>query len=333
MLETLSRLGRLPKVHYSWPINPVDIVYDELKEFARIAGAVTVRGEVDNYQEIERAVRACKAAGHGADIAINYQVWEKVWPREMAPDVKSPHHQGELVRLRKYLEIIRRHVERANKEHDATVEIGAVLFETEVFRPNGEYDHDAAIVHKYRDTMRVLWEEWKSWFEDYGWFRPFVVWFGKGITEASHGDGWASAPRHFLPWDHIDGWSATLYNVWEPAQTRETFRRTVEMAKFWGNGYVTPWVALGAGYVRQNNTTGRRVWTYDVDYNVVYSWQLGRELNISWFGDRPTRYAPWHSAGAVCFYPAPFRARSKIWLEHFVAYVQGATGRMDMALT
>ena len=87
---------------------------------------------------------------------------------------------------------------------------------------------------------------------------------------------------------------------------------------------VTPWVALACGWRRQ--TDQMHSWAVDWDYDLVYSWGLGRELNNPWFGLHPERYAPWDAAKVVCFYPAPFDPRTPAWGKHFVAYVHGANG-------
>ena len=50
------------------------------------------------------------------------------------------------------------------------------------------------------------------------------------------------------------------------------------------------------------------------------------ELNSSWFGDRPERFAPWNAATVVCFYPGPGEKRCPAWWKHFIAYARGANG-------
>ena len=86
---------------------------------------------------------------------------------------------------------------------------------------------------------------------------------------------------------------------------------------------------------------------YDLgwNYDYIYSWQLGLEINGAWFGARPARYAAWDFAKFVAFYPSIFDGRManvttvdastgrralspwKAGMHHFVAYVMGATGR------
>jgi hypothetical protein len=105
---------------------------------------------------------------------------------------------------------------------------------------------------------------------------------------------------------------------------RETFRRTYERAKEHGVNEVTPWIALGTGY--RPAVDQFHAWQSNWDYDVIFSWQLGAEVNIGWYGANPMRYAPWNAAKVVVFYPGAFDPRSPAWGKHFVAYVRGATG-------
>ena len=76
------------------------------------------------------------------------------------------------------------------------------------------------------------------------------------------------------------------------------------------------------------------------NYDLAYSWMAGAEINDPWYGDRPQRFADWHMATAVAFYPSVFSlvntddnrrgANSSspvpVIMQHFVAYCQGAAG-------
>src|SRR5262249_2413606 len=87
---------------------------------------------------------------------------------------------------------------------------------------------------------------------------------------------------------------------------------------------VTPWIALASGYRRQVDKYHE--FSFDWNYDLVYSWQLGAEVNHPWFGapERHERFAPWNKAKIAIFYPEPFGPRSPQWGRHFVAYVRGA---------
>jgi hypothetical protein len=109
---------------------------------------------------------------------------------------------------------------------------------------------------------------------------------------------------------------------------RETFRRTCKLADELGIEDVTPYVALGAGYRR--GITEFQHWDPDWSYDIVYSYMMGAELNIKWYGDRPERFAPYNRAKVIVFYPSPFNGGTPDWARHFIAYVRGATGVKDL---
>jgi len=109
----------------------------------------------------------------------------------------------------------------------------------------------------------------------------------------------------------------------EIGHTREIFRRTARNAERHGCSEVTPWIALASGYRRQ--TDKYHEFSLDWNYDLIYSWQLGAEINHAWFGapERHERFAPWNKAKIAIFYPEPL-GRSPHWTEHFIAYVRGA---------
>ena len=74
----------------------------------------------------------------------------------------------------------------------------------------------------------------------------------------------------------------------------------------------------------------------------VYSWQLGAELNIAWWGstERAAMTAPWGEAQVVCLFSSVFDPgslqagpgnRSTVMMQHFVDYVRGANGLDGLA--
>ena len=92
---------------------------------------------------------------------------------------------------------------------------------------------------------------------------------------------------------------------------------------------------MGEGYKRSANASHPLSFDFTWDFDRVYSWQFGREVNIRWYGDRPDNYAPWNEAKVVLFYPSIFDLRSPaagpgnkstVVMQHFVSYVRGANG-------
>jgi hypothetical protein len=85
---------------------------------------------------------------------------------------------------------------------------------------------------------------------------------------------------------------------------------------------VTTWIALASGYRRKVDKYHE--FSRDWDYDLIYSWKLGAEVNCPWFGEpvRHERFAPWNMAKIAIFYPEPMGPPR--WGKHFVAYVRGA---------
>ena len=152
--------------------------------------------------------------------------------------------------------------------------------------------------------------------------------FQSAIHPGASATGW-SQTRYFTLKEKGKSFGCSLYRVPEIGYTRETYRRTAQNAEVHKCDEVTPWIALASGYRRQPDKF--HDWSLDWNYDLVYSWQLGREVNHSWFGvpERAERFAPWNKARIAIFYPEPF-GRSPHWGRHFVAYVHGANGIKEL---
>ena len=323
LVDQLKGLKPLPKVHYSWPV-PNEILDGAadalLHEFVRITRGVSLSGEWATSKQVANAVRICKqvnaqSEGTRASIAINYSPWHREFGKDLPPTDFGPSHHAELARFRMRMETIRQWVLEANVTYGSDVAVRAVLLDTERFVVRrDDKTWNEAITAKY-DAIHDIAE---SVFP-----QARVEWYGMGIQESSHTDGWSP-----FPWNTFENksrtYSCSLYRVPELGTMRETFRKTHEKAVSQNIHEVTPWVALASGYRRKVEKF--QEWDDNWDYDLVYSWLLGAELNNSWYADRPDRFAPWNAAKIVVFYPAPFNSKSPGWGKHFVAYVHGATG-------
>ena len=138
----------------------------------------------------------------------------------------------------------------------------------------------------------------------------------------------------------------SVYTVPEIWEMRATMAQTVALARTRNasgqlRGGVTPWISLGAGYRRVANHSAvldsSYAYSMQWDFDRVYSWQIGAEVNIPWWGsaEREALTAPWGVAQVVCLYPSVFDKgslqagpgnRSTVMMQHFVNYVRGANG-------
>jgi hypothetical protein len=327
IVEWLRALEPLPKVHYSWPIPPLLLDHPDdprLYEYVRLTRAASVSGEWVTPSRFEAAVDVCRrvnarAPGREVTIAINYSPWHRRFDKSLPPTDEGPTHRAELDFLRERLSLLRGWLDEINQTHGAAVRIGALLFDSERFvTREGKGDAD----RRWNDAITAKYERCREIGEAiYPGVR--IEWYGRGVRRSAASSGWSSPRWHTFD-DNAHSFSCSLYRVPEIGYMRETFRRTVELAKRHGVDVVTPWVALASGYRRQADRFEE--WDTDWDYDLIYSWQLGAELNGKWFADRPDRFAPWGAADIVVFYPPPFDPRTPAWGKHFVAYVRGANG-------
>jgi hypothetical protein len=320
VLEWLRELKPLPKVHYSWPV-PLDRMSDELLfEYVRLTQAVSLSGEWGTAEQMDQAVAVCQRVNAlkpkiPTSIGINFSVWHRRFGQDLPPTDTGSTHQAELDYLRSRMEAMRSDLAAANSKHESNIAISAILFDSEHFhvRPD-DAEWNRAITAKYdaaTDIVRAVFP------------RVRIEWYARGaIHPGASPTGWSEA-SYFTLDEKAETFGCSLYQVPEIGYTREIFRRTADNAARHGCEEVTPWIALASGYRRRPDKFHE--FSLQWNYDLIYSWQLGAEINNPWFGapERAERFAPWHKAKIAIFYPEPF-GRSTHWPEHFVAYVRGA---------
>ena len=117
---------------------------------------------------------------------------------------------------------------------------------------------------------------------------------------------------------------------------RENYNRVVANARAHDVSRVVPWIALGAGSPRLiSASAGFGEFSWAFDYERIYSWMIGRELNDPYFAQYPDLYAAWDCATEAVLYPLAWDQRGKrvgptngdtALVRHFVSYVLGAAG-------
>jgi hypothetical protein len=212
------------------------------------------------------------------------------------------------------MNLIKQWVARANDKYGSDVKVGALLLDSERFyvKPNDSKWNEAI-----RDALDTIHMKAAAIFPD-----AVIQWYGRGITRPD-GQTW----RQTGLWTNREikaPMSCSLYMLPEQEAMRETFRRTCALADKLGIEEVTPYVALAAGYRR--DLIKKLRWDYNWDYDLVYSWSFGAELNDPWYAKDPNTYAPYNRAKMVVFYPSPFYNEVPAWGKHFIAYVRGANG-------
>ncbi len=326
IVSWMQELKPLPKIHYSWPLPYETISDDVLFEYVRLTHASSLSGEWSNQEAIDRAVAVCGRVNATkpeipATIGVNYSVWHRRFGKELPPTDTGPTCEAELDHLRTRMEAIRDGVAEAIEKHQVNVTVSAILFDSERFHTKkDDAQWNAAITQKYNAAYEVVRDVFPE---------VRVEWYARGAVQpGASATGWSES-KYFTLDEKGESFGCSLYEVPEIGYTRAIFRRTAENAARHGCEEVTPWIALASGYRRQTDQYDK--WSIDWNYDLIYSWQLGRELNNSWFGvpERAERFAPWNKATIAVFYPEPF-GRSPHWGQHFVAYVRGANGIKEL---
>ena len=355
----LASLSALPKAHHSTDmavgdrLNATDPV---LLDYARITHSLGISVAGASKQLLLDAVAACHAADAlpavhplpnataiRCGIAANYNPWGEdasPFPRAAPPTLQGPLEAAELQMYRERLGNVSVWLADANAELNVSppVALSIVLLDSERFAtqemwstPNSEWNR--AITRKHDLFLNLTAELLPSVpveFCDFG---------GAGRSDYGYSSGW-STEEYFTLQENTSAYAVSLYTVQEIGYTREAYDRTVALATAHNASTVTPWVSLGCGYRRGFDVMES---TYDFlwNYDYIYSWQLGSEINNDWYGERPEQFAHWLHAGHVVFYPSIFDCRManvstsghaggpvSPWpagVHHFVAYVMGAT--------
>jgi len=315
VLAWFRELPELPKVHYSWPLSGawLDTADEEwLGEYARIAHSLCVWAEWVNQEQFNKIIRVCRKVNEGdpeipVTIGVVMKPWSRIFPASAPPTYRGTEHDKEIQLFRDRLNLVKDWLNADNAAAGGPpVELSAVIMETERFeiKPDDDPERESwnnAITEKQNAVYSVAEDIFPE---------ARIEWYHRGLS------------RLFTLRERGEAYSVPLYRVPERGVTRAQFRRTAELADENGIEDVTPWVALGAAYVNQPD--GSRIWSFAYDYDLVYSWHVGAEINDPWFGDRPDQFAPWHRAKVVVFWPSPSDERVQNWPRHFVAYVRGA---------
>ena len=321
----LFALKPLPKVHYSWPPSP-KLSSQRLYEFARITHSLCVSGDWAKQEHVDRCVYICARVNRTGpsiktSLGVNFSPWHNRFGKNLPPTDRGPTYWKEIHYFEERAQLVKQWIEQSNKKYGSDVKIGAITFDSERFQKKAG---NKAWNEGMREALDAIHIKASSIFPG-----ARIEWYERGMVQAAGGDGWAET-KYWTGKEIKAPMSCSLYSIPEIERTRETFRRTVKLADQMGISDVTPYVALAAGYRRGLKGLSDQHWDFDWSYDIIYSYRMGAELNIKWYGDRPERFAPYNRAKVVIFYPPPFDKRVPDWARHFIAYVRGATGVQEL---
>jgi hypothetical protein len=169
------------------------------------------------------------------------------------------------------------------------------------------------------------------------------VWYNRGAMLESTGEkygAWMEYQRTPVEVTSFPARTVTLYHNGEIHHQHESYRKTVANAD---TAYVSvdsaikatietgaiavwPWLTFGQGIARSwGKEDDAPNWQHGLDQR-SYAWQLGAEINRSWYWRQPDRFAPWDRATAVLIYWKSDLGWTRAFCEHFESYCRGAEG-------
>eukprot|EP01043_Picozoa_sp_COSAG02_P011526 COSAG02_NODE_424_length_22575_cov_79.088361_22_plen_501_part_00 len=351
----LKNLSELPKTHYSWPI-PAQYLASSapyfidglMHDYVRITGACSLTLDVStgglNHSALRVCAEICEAVAPvrlaaqlpAPTINVNYSPWYKHFPGT-DPTVGGAAEQAELASYAAVLAELKALLPTVGL---GKTTLGAVLLDSEKFK----YTSSSSPAYRQALTRKhdLIWNATRAAFPSVR-----IELYDRGaVSKWDTTPTWTVSPYYTLE-ERGESLSLSLYTVPEIWNMRSSMNHTVALAESARGNLsgttksVTPWISLGAGNRRLPKLDGTM---YDLcwDYDRVYSWQMGREMNNAWYGtgSRVERYAPWNAAQVVVFYPSVFDVRGvhagpgdrlTNFMQHFVNYVRGATGLDGLA--
>lgn len=163
LLAALRRLPRLPKPHWSWPINPTSTIPEYTRdpyvlEVARLMGSISFSAEFVRAEHVTDIVRACLAA-NVTQVGVHYWgMWRRFFPPKAPPTYTGPEEQAELARFESDLRNVSTWLAAANAALGGNVTVGIVMIDSEHFRTRpagGGAAWNAAITAKHTKTFEL----------------------------------------------------------------------------------------------------------------------------------------------------------------------------------
>jgi hypothetical protein len=290
----LAGLPPLPKPHHSWLSTDPTFANatDPLtRDVVRITGSCPVYAcfgdrsschapshPCSNDTAGRAAVEACVAlsAPVNATIAINYSPWYCVY-RGNDPTARTKDALADTARE---LQLWSTNLGKIKSWLGGRVPVSAVLLDSEKFEcthPNPDGCSNQTVWAAMDEKHDLFFNATKAAFP-----HASVELFGhggarfRGISAGS----FSTTSTKFSLRERSDTFSVSLYGPSELGYTRETYARSVAVARDHNISTVTPWIALGAGYDEGTGIGGQRDFVNSLEYPLANSWMLGRDVNV-----------------------------------------------------
>jgi len=339
ILEQMQELRPLPKVHYSYWLQPSYILNEDnqgtLYELARLCHALSISGEWTNAEQVDICVYVCGLVNQSnpeipSSIGVNFSPWHRKFRQDLDSPIPDQYnhtifnhssYQEEIRYFRDRMTSVKEWVAQSNQKYGTDVKVGALLLDCERFNRR-QYDP------YWNEAMGTAQNDIHLEAVDI-FPEARIEWYNRGA-----GGRKGTLLRPYVVDNLImTGMSCSLYSVMFPDETLALLQGTCDIADThfidgqtpWRNLNVTAWVALNYGFdwdmydagVRPETSCLVMPWNYDIKI----SYRIGSELNSS--------SSPYDRVEVIVFYPRPFDDRMPNWVQHFIEYCKGAASVDD----
>jgi hypothetical protein len=339
----------------------VSVASGLLVDYARVTGSLSIQIKSADWNQSYTTVlvQACAAATRASSpprevtIGVNYSPWQHIYasksdPRDTSKD--ELEHNRLSTNVRRFLG----YLTEANRQLGTHVKVGLVMLDSETFSWNesSPADWKAALARKHELAYNWTQELFPS--------GTRVVYFAYGMSfwRPSKAPACTTScftlsqpPRRgyctsnaFTYQERFGNnsvpFAVSLYEPSEPQLERDQFNATVSAARARGISSVVPYIALGCGWVSPGFEFDIATGTMNhhgsfatfLDYDLRYSAQIGAQVNRPEYAS--SDFGEWGAADMAVFYPSPLDTRGEAsssspgsthFMDHFVAYVRGAT--------
>jgi len=155
-----------------------------------------------------------------------------------------------------------------------------------------------------------------------------VLWFAFMPRQWNNGDRWREQGISHGVGELTEG---TSFSFYYPRSLDKLYESAFHVATWtpYANLPMSVWISLGSRYDKPNNNTSDPLswnagtFNYTSDYEYYYSWWTGYILNNP--NVHGNRYSgPLSKINLICFWPPALDTRVPKWLDHFIAYCNGA---------
>ncbi len=322
-LKTIPSLRDKPCKLYSWPEAWRPEFEQHYAEWARITGSWPISWRWESQEDVDRRVELCLATD--ANICLHVS---PDWPVEIATTIPKRAHP---LTVDDAIEACEKRWELVDKWVNHRVDFKVVFYDLEgcKYKP-GDHGHNDQVAKFNRAIYEIAKEHVGS-----AEVRRYNHLSVHDVLDSEYGG--VAADMDTSPFDPVDGFGVSLYNVIDTVGTHRDLTRTIENAKRYKVNRGTAWIALGGAMTERWLCPGAIPELDEhtdrfgiLPYDPQISYDMGGLFGNTWYqrdvhgqSQRNSRF-PKVSECDVCLWPGgPFRKRSDRTSPQFLAFLYG----------